>query len=292
MLRIWAEQGTTVSTALTPSSRNASCPAAAANFKGLPRRAQADAMAWVRAGTGADQRRDCSAAERASRSSRTRAATRASTPISLSRILQNHDDAEAPLIRASRAQPEHPYALCLYAYIRRTPAPGTGWPTCAHRTRARPGVDTRYQFSGSVASCRPHRSSNGSRAMDRVHVRAGDAVPRRRSRGNRRRLRIGFVTSVTARSARQPDDGPGRVSETVSGCSPMGCALAMDLSASASGASSALRGRRPNPQRILQRIRDDASPSCSTSTATPRMRAKRSSLRPTAGSTPWLSSAP
>jgi Flp pilus assembly protein TadD len=34
-------------------------------------------------------------------------------------ILQNrHDDAEAPLKRVLALEPGHPYALCLYAYIR------------------------------------------------------------------------------------------------------------------------------------------------------------------------------
>src|SRR5215831_13776613 len=138
---------------LPPASRNAPCPCGSGKrFKdchGLPSPA---AMACIHRALAQMHARDFTAAEASFREAAALAPedARIHADIASLCILQNrHDDAEAPLARALALEPEHPYALCVYTYIRQRHCAWDGLADL-HARIGRVldrGIDRSYQFS-------------------------------------------------------------------------------------------------------------------------------------------------
>ena len=140
-------------TPIAPPARNAPCPCGSGKrFKDCHGALQPTAMARVQRALAQMQALDYTAAEASFREAAKLAPddARIQADIATLCILQNrHDDAEAPLSRALALEPDHPYALCLYAHIRQRHGAWGGLAelhTRIGRVLDR-GVDHRYQFS-------------------------------------------------------------------------------------------------------------------------------------------------
>jgi predicted O-linked N-acetylglucosamine transferase (SPINDLY family) len=116
-------------------------------------------------------------------------------------ILQNrHDDAEAPLKRVLALEPGHPYALCLYAYIRQRHCAWDGLADLHARIgRALDrGVDPRYQFSAFPLLSMPTTPLQQRIAAQWTASMFAPPVPAPRPRVVIRkgeRLRVAFVSA-------------------------------------------------------------------------------------------------
>ena len=119
---------------------------------------------------------------------------------SLCMVQGRHDDAEAPLLRTLELEPAHPYALCLYTYVRQRHCAWDGL-SDLHARIGRVldrGVDTGYQFSVFPILSMPTTPRQQLIAAQWTASRFAPpaAVPRPQvSMQPGERLRIGFVTS-------------------------------------------------------------------------------------------------
>jgi len=160
-------------------------------------------MAWVHRALAQMQRRDYPGSEASFRQAAKLAPddARIHADIATLCILQNrHDDAEAPLVRALTLEPEHPYALCLYAHIRQRHCAWDGLADL-HARIGRvldQGVDRRYQFSVFPILSMPTTPHQQCVAAQWTASMFAPPTPVPRPCVTLRageRLRVGFVTS-------------------------------------------------------------------------------------------------
>ncbi len=187
-----------------PASRNAPCPCGSGKrFKDCHGALSPTAMDWVRRALGDMQARRFAAAEASFREAARLAPddARIQADIATLCIMQNrHDDAEVPLARALSLEPEHPYALCVYTYIRQRHCAWRGIGelharVCRVLDR---GIDPRYRFSVfpilSMPTT-PHQQRVAAEWTASMFAQpAAVPCPELAMRSDER-LRIGFVTS-------------------------------------------------------------------------------------------------
>jgi predicted O-linked N-acetylglucosamine transferase (SPINDLY family) len=187
-----------------PPARNAPCPCGSGKrYKDCHGALEPTAMSWVRRALAQMQARDYGVAEASFREAARLAPddARIHADIATLCILQNrHDDAEAPLVQALALEPEHPYALCLYAYIRQRHCAWDGLPELHARVGRvlDRGIDTRYQFSVFPILSMPTTPQQQKVAAQWTASMFAPPTPVPRPRVTLQpgeRLRVGFVTS-------------------------------------------------------------------------------------------------
>jgi protein O-GlcNAc transferase len=189
---------------LPTPSRTEPCPCGSGmRFKDCHGAPKPSAMDWVGRALAQIQTRDYADAEASFRAAARLVPDDARIHVDIASlcILQGrHDEAETPLRNTLALEPEHPYALCLYTYIRQRHCAWEGLPEL-HARIGRVldrGVDRRYQFSVFPLLSMPTTPKQQQVAAQWTASMFAPPAPVARPVVSFRpgeRLRIGFVTS-------------------------------------------------------------------------------------------------